>query len=111
MSPLADRRVRVRSEVAGRLRGILEISEPAYVTNISAIGALIKTSMPTTVGSLRSLQLTVEGRLTQVKTCVRWAMRRGQESPDGYALGVEFAQPSDELADLVASLIAETQVE
>jgi hypothetical protein len=111
MSPAADRRVRARFEVVGRLRGVLEVSEPVYVRNISATGALIETSLPAPVGSLRSLQLTVEGRSSQIKTSVRWTTKGVPESPDRYLLGVQFVQPSEDLADLVARVLAETQGE
>lgn len=112
MSPLADRRGRVRSEVGGRLRGILEIADaPARVMNISNNGALIETSMPTPVGSLRPLHLTIEGQSVRVKTCVRRLTKVGQGTESQYAIGAEFVSPSEGLSVLVARLIAEAELD
>jgi hypothetical protein len=109
MSSLADRRAGVRSEVVGRLRGTLEIAQPALIVNISSTGALIETSMPAPVGSLRSLRLTVEGQSVRIETCVRCVTRIGQAPQALYAIGVEFVSPSESVTALVASLIAEAQ--
>jgi hypothetical protein len=110
MSILADRRLCARSEVVGRWQGMLEIAEPARLMNISDTGALIETSMPTAVGSLRSLELKVDGQSARVKVCVRFVTRIGQGPQGPYAMGVEFVSPPEGLTALVVSLIAEARM-
>ena len=109
VSSFADRRAAVRSEVVGRLRGALEIAQPARVVNISSIGALIETSMSAAIGSNRPLQLTIEGQSVRVETCVRSLSQISGEPQALYAIGVEFVSPSESLTAVVGSLIAETQ--
>ena len=111
MSPLADRRARVRSEGVGRLRGVLEIAQPARVVNISSTGALIETSMSAAIGSHRPLQLTVEGQPVRVDACVRSVTQIGGEPQGLYAIGVEFVSPPEGMTALVASLIVEAQTD
>ncbi len=79
--------------------------------DISCTGALIETSLPAAVGSLRSLHLTVEGQSVRVKTCVRHLTKLGQGPEGRYAIGVEFVSLPEDMAALVASLIAEAELE
>jgi hypothetical protein len=109
MTLLADRRTRLRYEVVGVLRGTLEISEPARVTNISGDGALIETAVPLTVGSLQSLQVTLMGRCSRVTSRVRHVTQIGGPRQNEFAVGVEFLSPPDTLTACVANLIAEIQ--
>ncbi len=111
MSAFADRRAGVRSEVVGRLRGALEITQPARVVNISSIGALIETSMPADIGSSCPLRLTVEGQSVRVETLVRSLTQISEEPQPLYAIGVEFVSPSESLTALVGSLIDEAQID
>ena len=111
MSAFTDRRSGVRSEVVGRLRGALEIAQPARVVNISPVGALIETSVPAAIGSNRPLRLTVEGQSVRVETLVRSLTQISEEPQALYAIGVEFVSPSESLTALVGSLIAEAQID
>jgi hypothetical protein len=111
VSAFTDRRAGIRSEVVGRLRGALEIAQPARVVNISSIGALIETSMPAAIGSSRPLRLTVEGQSVRVETLVRSVTQISEEPQALYAIGVEFVSPSESLTALVGSLIAEAQID
>jgi hypothetical protein len=92
MIPLGDRRVRVRFEVVGTLHGVLEFSEPPRVLNLSAGGALIKTPLPLPIGSLQTIYLNVDGRMSRVTGEVRRVTRLEAES--AYAVGVAFVSPS-----------------
>ncbi len=83
---------------------------PARVVNISAIGALIETSMPAPIGSSRQLGLTVEGQSVRIETVVRSLTQISEEPQALYAMGLEFVSPSDSLTALVSGVIAEAQV-
>src|SRR5689334_9665414 len=95
MSPLADRRARLRYEVVGVLRGTLEMSEPVRVQNISGDGALIETSSRIPVGALQSLQMTLDGHSTRITSRVRHVTPIGPPPQARYAIGVEFVSPPD----------------
>jgi hypothetical protein len=109
MSPFADRRACVRYEVIGVLRGSLEVAEPARVLNISSSGALLETSTPIAVGSVRPMTLLIEGQSPHVKTCVRRVVEVGRKPKGSYEIGVEFVSPPEQLTASVASLIASSK--
>ena len=111
MSPLADRRTRSRYEVIGVLRGTLEVSEPARVKNISRTGALIETATPIPVGSIQSVQITLEGHSSRITSRVRHITQIGQPPAPTYAIGVEFVSPPEALTISVTNLIAESHAE
>jgi PilZ domain-containing protein len=111
MSPLADRRTRLRYEVVGVLRGTLEMFETVRVQNISGDGALIETSTPVAVGATQSIQMTLDGQSARVTSRVRHVTAIGQSPKQIYAVGVEFVSPPDTLTASVASLIADVERE
>jgi hypothetical protein len=104
VSPLADRRSRLRYEVVGVLRGTLELSIPVRLQNISGDGALLESAAPIAVGATQSIQISVAGQTTRVTSCVRHVTLIGQSPETRYAVGVEFVSPSDVLQSTVASL-------
>lgn len=107
MSLLADRRARLRYEVVGVLRGTLEMTEPIRVQNISAEGALIETSAPIAVGTVQSVQMTLDGQSTRITARVRHVTPIGQPPRMTYAVGVEFVSPPDALNVSLANLLAD----
>ena len=111
MSPLADRRARVRYEVVGVLRGTLELAEPARVLNISSTGALVETPGPIPVGTLQALQMTIDGQTARLNGRVRRTVKIGQPPNESHAIGVEFLSPPEIFTISVANLIAEAQLD
>jgi hypothetical protein len=109
MSLLADRRTSIRYEVVGVLRGTLEISEPARVTNISGDGALIETAAPLKVGSLQSIKVTLFGRCSRVTARIRHVTPMGHPRESEFAVGIQFLSPPEALTASVATLIADIQ--
>lgn len=107
MSPLADRRRRIRYEVVGVLRGTLEMAETVRVHNISGGGALIETTTPVRVGATQSIQMTIEGRTPRVTSRVRHVTPVDQSPEPRYAVGVEFVSPPEALTSSVAGLISD----
>jgi hypothetical protein len=111
MSPLADRRARIRYEVIGVLRGTLELSEPARVLNISGGGALLETTTPIPVGSTQAVHMTIDGHPARITSRVRHLSRIGQPPKESYAIGVEFVSPPAELAVSMANLLGEARAD
>lgn len=107
MSPLADRRARLRYEVVGVLRGTLEMSETVRVQNISSTGALIETATPVAVGAVQSIQMTLDGQSSRINSRVRHVTPLGHAPKTRYAVGVEFVSPPEALTASVAGLIAD----
>jgi hypothetical protein len=109
MSPLADRRARLRYEVLGTLRGTLEISELVRVQNISSDGALIETPTSVAVGATQSIQMTLGGEPLRMVARVRHVTQVGRSPEVRYAAGVEFVSASEALSMTLASLIDEAK--
>src|SRR5262245_28242643 len=93
MRPLGDRRARVRFEIIGALRGMVEFSEAASIVNISGTGALIESPLAVPVDSMQSVRLTVEG--TEVALDARVRHLRPLSGPEAprYLVGLEFVSP------------------
>lgn len=110
MKLLGDRRIRVRFEVVGTLRGSLKLTEPAHVVNISVGGALLQTSSAVTVGSVQTMYLNIDGHTARVTGRVRRSARIDENRERGfYELGVEFLPVSAALAQSLTQLIAIAQ--
>jgi hypothetical protein len=103
MIPLGDRRIRIRFEVVGSLHGTLELAEPPRVLNLSAGGALIRTPLLLSVGSLHTIFLNVNGRTSRITGQVRRVTRIEAES--AYSVGVEFVAPSPLAAASLEALL------
>jgi len=88
MSALGDRRIRVRLEVVGALRGTLELKATARVLNISQTGALIQSPLAVPIDSTQIVHFSVDGEDVPVEALVRHVRRA--ETTDHYLVGVEF---------------------
>jgi hypothetical protein len=107
MTLFADRRQHVRFEVVGVLRGSLEVQEAPRVMDISPTGALIETATPIVTGTIRPMELIIDGQAVRVTMCARHLARL----PHGpYAVGVEFVSLSEQALASVANLIADAQL-
>ena len=91
----------MRFEVVGTLRGTLVVMEPATVVNISATGALLHTSSPVPLGSVQTLQVSIDGQPTRVTARVKRAAPL-DDPPGMYAIGVEFLPVSAPIAHSLA---------
>jgi c-di-GMP-binding flagellar brake protein YcgR len=90
MTSLGDRRVRVRLEVVGALRGTLEVPATARLVNISHSGALIELPLAVPVDSTQIVHFTVNGTDVPVEARVRHVRQAGGERRTDYLVGVEF---------------------
>jgi hypothetical protein len=103
ISPLGDRRSRVRYDVVGTLWGLLELSETARILNVSRTGALIESPFPAALASTHTVKLIVDGESVDVDARVRHV--RLVESASGkpseasetprYLIGLEFLSPPE----------------
>jgi hypothetical protein len=100
-SPLGDRRRRVRLEVVGALWGVIEVTEPARILEISAGGALIASPVAAAPDSIRVVMMNIDGVDIPVDVRVRHlrTLPASDDAPLHYLLGVEFLSPPPALTD------------
>lgn len=91
---LGDRRRGQRLEVIGTLWGVLEVTEPATVLDISGGGALLGLRAPVLPGRTLPVLLKVNGAAVSIPSIVRHTATHGLGA-DGMAhrAGVEFMTP------------------
>ena len=90
MSSLGDRRVRVRFEVLGALRGMLELPASARLLNISRTGALLESPLALPLESTQLVYFSLGGDEVAVETHVRHVRHVPKEGGSEYLVGVEF---------------------
>lgn len=90
MSSLGDRRVRVRFEVVGALRGMLEMPANARLLNISRTGALIESPLAFPLESTQLVYFSLGGDEIGVETHVRHVRHMPKDGASEYLVGVEF---------------------
>ena len=90
MSSLGDRRVRVRFEVVGALRGMLELPASARLLNISRTGALLESPLAFPLESTQLVYFSLGGDEVAVETHVRHVRQVPKEGGADYLVGVEF---------------------
>ena len=105
ITPLGDRRSRVRFDVVGALWGLLELTEPARIWNVSNTGALIDSPEPSALGSTQLVRVIVDGQPVAVDARV-CHVRRVQDDPAGprYLIGLEFMSPPTSVVSSIEQL-------
>lgn len=107
MSSLGDRRARVRLEVVGALRGMLELPATARLLNISRTGALLESSLAFPLDSIQSVHFDVNGEDVAVEAHVRHVRHAPSETPE-YLVGVEFVAVPAALLYSIEQLAADS---
>ena len=82
MSSLGDRRARVRFEVVGALRGMLELPARARLLNISRTGALIESPLAFPLESSQVVYFSLAGGEVAVETRVQACSAYAQSKTD-----------------------------
>jgi hypothetical protein len=90
MTSLGDRRVQIRLEVVGALRGTLELPATARVLNISQTGALIESPLAMPLDSTQVVHFTLDGEDVPVEARVRHVRQAPGGARAEYLVGVEF---------------------
>ena len=108
MKPFTDRRSHERFDVVGAMWGILELSEPACIRNVSTSGALIDSPLPAILDSTQSVRVIVEGQAVTLDATVRHVRRFADEtSAERYLVGLEFLSPPTSVVHSIEQLGAQ----
>jgi hypothetical protein len=95
-----------RIQILGELRGEVTVFEPVAIKEISYGGALVETAFPFQLDSLHDFRLALGDRSVVVKgRVVHCSISEVDEGQIFYRSGVEFIEPSDPVADVIASFI------
>ena len=95
MAETHDRRQGRRLEVIGSLLGTLECAQDARVVDMSQGGALIALPVRLSVGTARTIRLTLAGQAFNVDGVVRHVTRIVRSQRAEYLVGVEFLSAPD----------------
>ena len=95
MAETRDRRHGRRLEVVGSLLGTLECAQVARVVDVSQGGALIASPLRLTVGTARTIRLTLGGQSFTVAAVVRHVTRIVHRQSAEYLIGFEFLSAPD----------------
>lgn len=110
MKPLTDRRLRERFDVVGAMWGLLELSEPARIQNVSTTGALIDSPHPSALDSTLALRVMIDGQPVRLDGLVRHVQRTETETETNrgrYLIGLEFSSPPESVIQSIEQLGAE----
>ena len=108
MKPLTDRRLRERFDVVGAMWGLLELSEPARIQNVSTTGALIDSPHPSALDSTLAVRVMIDGQPVRLDGLVRHVQKTESETNRGrYLIGLEFSSPPESVIQSIEQLGAE----
>ena len=101
-----------RIELLGSLQGEVMVYQPTAVRQISKGGMQVETAFPLQVDSLHDFRLTIRERSIVVKGRVAHS-RISEFDQDGvtYRSGVEFIEPSERVASVIADFVEELRRE
>ena len=108
MTLSSDRRQDERFDVLGAMWGVLELSEPARIGNVSLTGALVDSPVPAALDSTQVLHLLVDGQDVKVDAHVRHvrAVPAGKFE-ERYLIGLEFSSPPTTVIQAIEQLASE----
>jgi hypothetical protein len=95
-----------RVPILGELHGEVMVFQPMAIREVSRGGAQIETSFPLQLDSLHDLRLTLGDRSVVVKGRVaHCSIAEVDQEVVTYRSGVEFVEPPDHVATVIASFI------
>jgi hypothetical protein len=104
---VTDRRITLRFEIVGRLRGSLATAEPVRLHDISPGGALVEVPFPLPVDSQQAVQIVTEDHVSAVGARVRHirpAFEMGR-----FLVGLEFTTPEHLVREALGTFEAESE--
>ena len=106
------RRKTVRFEVVGRIAGSVASTETLYFVNLGTSGALVESPLPLPPNAEFTMQLVLEGHVSQATVKIRRVFETRRE--DGalrYRIGLEFLALSAEAEQVIQQLVAVNQAQ
>src|SRR3977135_2244538 len=95
-----------RVEILGELHGEVMVFQPMAIKEMSRGGAQIETGFPLTLDSLHDFRLTLGDRSVVVKgRVVHCSITDVEQELVIYLTGLEFIEPSDRVAAVIADFI------
>src|SRR5947207_13360847 len=105
-----DTRDTERIQILGELRGEVTVFQPMAIKEISRGGAQVETGFPLQVDSLHEFRLSLGDRSIVVKGRVAHCKITDVEQELVlYLSGIEFIEPSDRVAAVIAEFLAAVQ--
>ena len=105
-----NRRDTGRVDILGELQGEVMVFQPMQIAQISSGGAQIDTPFPLHLDSLHDLRLTLGGDSIIVKgRIVHSSISDVEHEHVMYRSGVEFVEPSDHVAAIIAHFVSALQ--
>jgi hypothetical protein len=105
-----DKRDTERVQILGELRGEVTVFQPAAIKEISRGGAQVETGFPLQLDSLHEFRLTLGDRSVVVKGRVaHCSITDVEQELVLYLAGIEFIEPSDRVAAVIAEFLAAVQ--
>ena len=99
-----------RLEILGDLRGEVMVFQPMTIKEISHGGAQVETGFPLQLDSLHEFRLTLGDRSVIVKgRVVHCSISDVDQEVVLYKSGVEFVEPAERVADVIAGFIDAVQ--
>jgi hypothetical protein len=101
-----DKRDSERILILGELHGEVMVFQPMAIKDISRGGAQVETGFPLQLDSLHDFRLTLGDRSIVVKGRVSYcSISDVEEAGVLYRSGIEFIEPSDRVAGVIADFI------
>jgi hypothetical protein len=101
-----DKRDSERILILGELHGEVMVFQPMAIKDISRGGAQVETAFPLHLDSLHDFRLTLGDRSIVVKARVSYcSISDVEEQGVLYRSGIEFIEPSDRVAGVIADFI------
>ncbi len=105
-----DRRLQPRFEIVGDLWGTCELAAPVPIVDISLGGALVAADVPWEIGTVHAVTVANGQHVGRVKVRVRH-VSRVETGGQGFLVGLEFLDQSDDLASAITEWMADRPAE
>jgi c-di-GMP-binding flagellar brake protein YcgR len=104
---VTDRRLTLRFEIVGRLRGSIATAEPVRLHDISPGGALVEVPFPLPVDSQQAVQLVTDDHVSAIDARVRHVRPAFQMGR--FLVGLEFTSPEHQVRQALGTFDTETE--
>ena len=106
------RRKTLRFEVLGRIAGTVASMETLHLVNIGASGALVESALPLPQNAEFTMQLVVDGHVSEATAKIRRVMEiRREDGALRYRIGLEFLVLSAEAEQVIHQFVTVNQVQ
>ena len=104
---MTDRRLTLRFEIVGRLRGSIATAEPVRLHDISPGGALVEVPFSLPVDSQQGVQVVTEDHVSAIEARVRHV--RPAFEMGRYLVGLEFTTPEHLVREALGTFETENE--